>query len=57
MIFHYSLDDLLYAVNGPGVATVQGFTIDPSSAKILVTWSPQNKVGYGERMAERFLYK
>ena len=42
---HYPLPgDVLYAVNGPGRADVQGFTIQPGTGRILASWHPREKV-------------
>ena len=36
--------DVIYAVNGPGIGTIEGFTIDMVDGSILETWRPDRQV-------------
>ena len=45
-VFLFVLADVIYAVNGPGIGIIEGFTIDMVNGNILETWAPERQVTF-----------
>ena len=38
------LADVIYAVNGPGIGIIEGFSVDIIDGTVLKTWGPERQV-------------
>ena len=44
LCYYYPSAGVIYAVNGPGIGVIEGFTLDAVTGTILETWGPDTHV-------------